>query len=255
VIRRGENRGGGEEPPARDSGAAEVARAPGGAGDGSAARGALHFGAARRKMADGLREKGITDPRLLEALATVPRHLFGPKELEAKAYDDVALPIGFGQTVSAPITVARMTQALEIAPDEKALEIGTGSGYQAAILAALAGPVFTVERIAELSEAAQATLRSLAIERVTLLVGDGSLGWRELAPFHVILVAAASPKIPEPLVDQLAEGGRLVVPVGDAEGRQELVLVRRERGRFATVRLGECLFVPLIGRAGWRIPA
>jgi protein-L-isoaspartate(D-aspartate) O-methyltransferase len=255
VIRRETNRSRSEQPAERDSGQAEVTHTLAGAGDGTAARGALHYGAARRKMVDGLREKGITDPRLLEALALVPRHLFGPKELEAKAYEDVALPIGFGQTVSAPITVARMTQALEIAPDEKALEIGTGSGYQAAILALLAGPVFTIERIAELSETARATLRALAIDRVTLRVGDGSLGWRELAPFHVILVAAASPKIPEPLVDQLAEGGRLVVPVGDAEGRQELVLVRRERARFATVRLGECLFVPLIGRAGWRIPA
>jgi len=220
--------------------------------NGGAPRGALHFGAARRKMTELLREKGITDPRLLEALATVPRHLFGPKGLEGKAYEETALPIGHGQTVSSPLTVARMTQALEIAPDEKALEIGTGSGYQTALLAALAGPVFTMERIAELANAARETLRSLGLERVNFRVGDGSLGWKEFAPYSVILVTAASPSIPEPLIEQLAEGGRLIAPVGEGE-RQELVLVRRERGRFKTIPLGECLFVPLIGRAGFRI--
>ncbi|MFN0150819.1 MAG: protein-L-isoaspartate(D-aspartate) O-methyltransferase [bacterium] len=217
-------------------------------------RGALHFGAARRKMTELLREKGVTDARLLEALASVPRHLFGPKGLEGKAYEETALPIGHGQTVSSPLTVARMTQALEIAPEEKALEIGTGSGYQTAVLALLAGPVFTIERIAELADAARDTLRALGLERVNFRVGDGSLGWKEFAPYSVILVTAASPAIPEPLLEQLAEGGRLIVPVGEGE-RQELVLVRRERGRFKSIPLGECLFVPLIGRAGFRIPS
>lgn len=217
-----------------------------------AARGALHFGAARRKMAELLREKGITDARLLDALATVPRHLFGPKGLERKAYEETALPIGHGQTVSSPLTVARMTQALEIAPGENALEIGTGSGYQTAVLAAIAGQVFSIERIADLAAAARATLHALGLESVHLRVGDGSLGWREFAPYSVILVTAASPSIPAPLLEQLAEGGRLIAPVGEEE-RQELVLVRRERGRFKTIPLGDCLFVPLIGHAGFRI--
>jgi protein-L-isoaspartate(D-aspartate) O-methyltransferase len=215
-------------------------------------RSPLHFGAARRRMVEMLRERGITDARVLDAMGHVPRHLFGPHALEAKAYEEHALPIGHAQTISSPLTVARMTQALELTGEEKVLEIGTGSGYQTALLAALAGPVFTIERIADLAEGARATLRALGAERVSFRVGDGTLGWREMAPFSAIVVTAASPQVPDPLVEQLAEGGRLVMPVGDAQ-RQELILVRRERDRLATIHLGLCLFVPLIGRAGWRV--
>jgi protein-L-isoaspartate(D-aspartate) O-methyltransferase len=203
-------------------------------------------------MVAALREKGITDERVLDAMAAIPRHLFGPEGLEGKAYEEVALPLGFGQTLSSPLTVARMLQALGLAGDERVLEIGTGSGYQTALLAALAGPVFTIERIAELADAARERLRSLGIEKANVHIGDGSLGWRAFAPFQAIILSAAAPAIPEPLLEQLAEGGRLVGPVGEMDV-QEIRLVTRTDGRLTTATLGEALFVPLIGRAGWKI--
>ncbi len=211
-----------------------------------------HFGPARRKMVAALREKGIMDERLLDAMAAIPRHLFGPEGLEGTAYDEVTLPLGFGQTLSSPLTIARMLQALGLAGEERVLEIGTGSGYQTALLTALAGPVFTVERIPELADAARARLRSLGIEKANFRVGDGSLGWRDFAPFQAIVVSAAAPAMPEPLLEQLAEGGRLVGPVGEMDA-QEIRLVSRNGGRLKTAALGEALFVPLIGRAGWMI--
>jgi protein-L-isoaspartate(D-aspartate) O-methyltransferase len=203
-------------------------------------------------MVAALREKGITDERVLDAMAAIPRHLFGPEGLEGKAYEEVALPLGFGQTLSSPLTVARMLQALGLAGDERVLEIGTGSGYQTALLAALAGPVFTIERIAELADAARERLRSLGIEKANVHIGDGSLGWRAFAPFQAIILSAAAPAIPEPLLEPLAEGGRLVGPVGEMDV-QEIRLVTRTDGRLTTATLGEALFVPLIGRAGWKI--
>ncbi len=214
-------------------------------------RSRVHFGAARRKMVSLLVQKGITDARLLEAMASVPRHVFAPEGLEWKAYEEIALPLVRGQTLSSPLTVARMLQALELDGGGPILEVGTGSGYQSALLAALAGPVFTIERIAELAETARERLRSLGIERVNFRVGDGSLGWREFAPYRAIVVSAGSPAIPEPLVAQLADGGRLVAPVGERDA-QEILLVRRDGDRTQTARLGGALFVPLIGRAGWR---
>lgn len=216
------------------------------------ARSRLHFGPARRKMVAALREKGITDERLLDAMARIPRHLFGPEGLEGKAYDEVALPLGFGQTLSSPLTIARMIQALGLSGEERVLEIGTGSGYQTALLTALAGPVFTIERIADLANAARERLRALGIEQANFRVGDGSLGWRDFAPFQAVLVSAAAPAVPQPLLDQLAADGRLVAPVGEMEA-QEIRLVTRNGARFTSAALGEALFVPLIGRAGWQI--
>ena len=211
-----------------------------------------HFGPARRKMVAALREKGITDERLLGAMAVIPRHLFGPEGLEGTAYEEAALPLGFGQTLSSPLTIARMLQALGLAGEERVLEVGTGSGYQTALLTALAGPVFTIERIPELADAARQRLRSLGIEKASFQVGDGSLGWRSFAPYQAIVVSAAAPAVPEPLLEQLADGGRLVGPVGEMDA-QQIRLVSRNGGRVATVALGEALFVPLIGRAGWKI--
>lgn len=210
-----------------------------------------HYGPARRKMVALLREKGIADERVLAAFSSVPRHLFAPDALAWNAYDEAALPLGHGQTLSSPLTVARMLQALALAGEERVLEVGTGSGYQSALLAALAGPVFTIERIPELAEAARGRLRAIGVERVNLRVGDGSLGWREFAPFHAIVVSAAAPAVPEPLLAQLADGGRLVAPIGEPE-TQEVHLIQRHGKTLLTTRLGSALFVPLIGRAGWR---
>jgi protein-L-isoaspartate(D-aspartate) O-methyltransferase len=203
-------------------------------------------------MVAALREKGITDERLLDAMGKIPRHLFGPEGLEGQAYDEVALPLGFGQTLSSPLTIARMIQALGLTGEERVLEIGTGSGYQTALLTHVAGPVFTIERIPELANAARERLRSLGIERANFRVGDGSLGWRDFAPYQGVLVSAGAPAVPQPLLDQLADGGRLVAPVGEMEA-QEIHLVSRTGDRFTTAALGEALFVPLIGRAGWKI--
>lgn len=201
-------------------------------------------------MVEGLRRLGIRDPRVLSAMARVPRHLFLPPSLWDLAYDDRPLPIGLGQTISQPYIVALSTEALELGPEDKVLEIGTGSGYQTAILAELAREVFTVERIPELSQAAQERLRSLSYQNVRFRTGDGTKGWLEEAPFAGILVTAAAPKVPPSLVAQLAEGGRMVIPVG---GRlnQELWLGRKHRGKLAYSHLCPVAFVPLIGEEGW----
>lgn len=214
----------------------------------------IHFGPARRRMVGQLASKGITDTRVLDAMAAVPRHLFAPRALAWRAYEEIALPLGHGQTLSSPLTVARMLQGVALAGGERVLEVGTGSGYQSALLATLAGPLFSIERIPELAEEARERLRALGFERVNVRVGDGSLGWREFAPFQAIVVSAASPALPEPLLAQLAaDGGRLVAPVG-APDSQEIHLVRRDGPCATTTRLGGALFVPLIGRAGWPAP-
>ncbi len=206
---------------------------------------------ARKELVAELREKGIRDPRVLSAMEKVPRHLFVLPEFLPFAYDDRPLPIGLGQTISQPYIVALSTEALGLSPEDRVLEIGTGSGYQTAILAELAEEVFTVERIPELSWEAQERLRKLGYTNVRFRVGDGTKGWPEEAPFPAILVTAAAPRVPPSLLSQLAEGGRLVIPVG-GRFQQDLWVVRKEGGRPIYEHLCPVSFVPLIGEEGWR---
>jgi len=206
---------------------------------------------ARRALIRELREKGIRDERVLSAMEKVPRHLFVLPEYLFAAYDDRPLPIGLGQTISQPYIVALSTEALELSGEEKVLEIGTGSGYQTAILAELAKEVFTVERLPELSFEAQERLRRLGYTNVHFRVGDGTKGWPEEAPFPAILVTAAAPKVPKSLFAQLAEGGRMVIPVG-GRFHQDLWLVRKVGGEPVYEHLCPVTFVPLIGEEGFR---
>ena len=197
-----------------------------------------------------LRSRGIRDPRVLAAMERVPRHEFLAPEFQHEAYEDRPLPIGHGQTVSQPYIVAAMLEALELQPADRVFEVGTGSGYQTALLAELAGKVYSIERHAQLASRARETLERLGYHGVEVLVGDGSQGWPEAAPYDAILVSAAAPKLPPPLLEQLAEGGRMIVPVGFYEG-QELELVRKQQGQPHITRLDACRFVPLIGREGF----
>lgn len=202
-------------------------------------------------MREQIRARGVRDERVLSAMEEVPRHLFVPPDLRDAAYDDGPLPIGDGQTISQPFIVAEMTQALRLSGSEKVLEIGTGSGYQTALLAMVAGTVFSVERIQSLASEARAALEGAGVRNVTVLVGDGTLGWRPFAPYDAILVAAASPSVPAPLLEQLAPGGRLVIPIGDRDS-QVLQLLQREGDRIVTTSLGDVRFVPLLGELGFR---
>lgn len=198
-----------------------------------------------------LRKRGVKDERVLRAMATVPRHEFVPPQSRAAAYKDEPLAIGGGQTISQPYIVASMSAALGLSGSEKVLEIGTGSGYQAAVLSVLAGEVYSVEFQADLAKSAAERLQRLGFENVHVHCGDGSSGLKELAPFDAILVAAAAPSIPEPLLEQLAEGGRIIAPIG-AEDRQELMLVRRHGNQYLSEGREACRFVPLVGRYGWK---
>ena len=205
----------------------------------------------RLQMVEALERRGIADPRVLDALRRVPRHLFVPEAYRHVAYsEDVSISIGESQTISQPRVVASMTEAARIKPEDRVLEIGTGSGYQAAVLAELARFVFSVERIAPLAREAKARLDRLGIENVSIKVMDGTLGWRALAPYDSILVTAAAPEVPEPLIEQLVDGGRLVVPVGARESQVIRVVERRGRRHVTSDLQGAC-FVPLIGRHGW----
>ena len=193
----------------------------------------------------------MTDTRVVAALETVPRHLFVPRALAGEAYGDHALPIGYGQTITQAANVARSVELLALAPGAKVLEIGTGSGYQTAVLAMLCHHVFSLERIPELAASARERLGSLGVRNVSIRVFDGSYGWSDHAPYDGIVVAAAAPEVPEPLVAQLKAGGRLVVPVGSAS-RQRLLVVRRlPSGRTRREDAGEVAFVPLVGRFGF----
>lgn len=205
---------------------------------------------ARQELLAELRQKGIGDPRVLAALDKVPRHLFVLPEHLTLAYEDRPLPIGAGQTISQPYIVALSTESLELTPADKVLEIGTGSGYQTAILAELAREVLTVERVPELSWKAQERLRRLGYTHVRFRVGDGTRGWPEEAPFSAILVTAAAPRVPQSLFSQLAEGGRLVIPVG-GRFHQELWRVRKQGGKAVYEHLCPVSFVPLVGEEGW----
>ncbi len=197
-----------------------------------------------------LRGRGIRDQRVLEAMLKVPRHIFVDEALRPQAYGDYPLQIGEYQTISQPFMVALMTEALGLAGGEKVLEIGTGSGYQAAILAELAGEVFTVERHRKLFVKARQTLESLGHHRVQIRLGDGTTGWPEEAPFDAILVTAGSPEAPRPLLEQLKPGGRLIIPVGSRETQDLKRYIRTDQG-FPAETLGGCRFVPLIGDHGW----
>jgi protein-L-isoaspartate(D-aspartate) O-methyltransferase len=202
---------------------------------------------AREEMvASQIAARGVRDPRTLAALREVPRHLFVPGESRAQAYDDHPIPIGHGQTISQPYIVAFMTEAAGLRGGETVLEVGTGSGYQAAVLARIAARVYTIEIVAPLAEASAALLKSLGYTNVSVRAGDGYLGWPEAAPFDAILVTAAAPRIPEPLKQQLKDGGRLVLPVGDEW--QELVVVTRRGDRFEERRVLPVRFVPMTGK-------
>ena len=205
------------------------------------------YAAARQRMvAQQLKARDITDPRVLAAMAKVPRDRFVPARLASQAYDDNPLPIGSGQTISQPYIVALMSQWAEVGPGDKVLEVGTGSGYQAAILAELAGQVFTIELRPELAEAARTRLRDLGYGQVQGRVGDGYQGWPEAAPFDAILVTATAPNVPPALKAQLKEGGRLVIPVGPPDRVQTLLLLRQVKGELQEEKRLPVLFVPLV---------
>lgn len=206
----------------------------------------------RRKMVrQQIADRGVRDPRVLEVMLRVPRHLFVPEDIRYRAYDDCPLPIEEGQTISQPYMVAWMTELLELQGTERVLEVGTGSGYQAAILCELAQEVCSIELYPRLARKAEERLRALGYVNFSIRIGDGTLGWPEKAPFDGIMVTAGSPSVPQPLLEQLAEGGRLVIPVGST-GIQMLTLVRRRENRFETTEEGSCIFVPLVGKHGWK---
>ena len=199
-----------------------------------------------------LRNHGIRDEAVLRAMLNVPREEFVPPEMQEFAYRNRALPIGMGQTISQPLVVAEMAGALELDSTERVLEIGTGSGYAAAILSLIAKEVFTIERLPELAEKARATLAKFGYTNVNVLCEDGTRGWPEAAPFDAIIVAAGGPEIPPALLRQLSHGGRLVIPVGESKNSQQLVrAIRRGKNEFDYEELGAVRFVPLIGEAGW----
>lgn len=227
--------------------------APGqtGAPGATAAAGTADDPWARRRavmVAEQIVSRGVTDPRVLAAMRKVPRHLFVPEAVRPSAYEDSPLPIGFGQTISQPYIVAYMSEVLQVAPDHRVLEVGTGSGYQAAILAELAREVYTIEIVPELAERARTTLESLGYANVHVRVGDGYLGWAEHAPFDRIMVTAAPDHVPQPLVEQLADGGRLVLPVG--RGDQWIRILTRRGDRVTEQTTIPVRFVPLVRKPG-----
>lgn len=208
------------------------------------------FTGARRRLIDELRAKGISDLPVLRALDLTPRHQFVPTGVRHRAYEDAALPIGSGQTISQPYVHAMYLQTLQLQGAEKVLEIGTGSGYQTALLAHLCRHVYSVERIRPLLETARDAITACGVTNVSLLCGDGTFGWPEFAPYDAILVGAGAPEVPMPLVAQLAVGGRLIVPVGGRDDQRLVEITRTESG-FDRRELSEVRFVPLIGKHGW----
>ena len=206
----------------------------------------------RLRMAERLRDHyKIRDERVLEAMARLPRHRFVPEAIKSQAYNDNALPISGGQTISQPFIVARMTELLELSGQEKVLEIGAGSGYQTAVLASLARKVFAIERLPNLADEAARRLQTLGLRNITLKSADGTSGWDAYMPFDAILVAAGGPEIPEPLVRQLKVSGKLVIPIGENQRSQMLIRVTRTETGSRCENFGPCVFVPLIGEHGW----
>ncbi|HEV2121272.1 MAG TPA: protein-L-isoaspartate(D-aspartate) O-methyltransferase [Chloroflexota bacterium] len=205
---------------------------------------------AQSALVEHLRRNGATE-RVLAALSRVPRDMFVDQELRHRAFEDEALPIGRGQTISQPAVVAAMTEALALEPHHRVLEVGTGSGYQAAVLAELARDVITVERDPALAARAWQCLEYMGYRNVTVQTADGTLGWPPAAPYDAILVAAAGPTIPQPLIEQLAPGGRLVLPVGGRDEQQLILVTRQPNGPLREVSLGPVRFVPLVGQQGW----
>jgi len=213
----------------------------------------MDYHIARKRMVEQqLIARGVTDPRVLEVMGRLPRHEFVDPGMAAQAYEDHPLNIGMKQTISQPFIVGLMTQSLELTGKEKVLEIGTGSGYQTAILAELSRHVCTIERVTTLSNRARRALYQMAYLNVSLRIGDGTLGWPEEAPFDAMIVTAGSPGLPEVYVDQLAEGGRLVIPRGGEEA-QDLIRIRKKDGRVTEETLTACRFVKLYGRHGWSL--
>ena len=210
------------------------------------------FALPRLRMVEKLRDYyRIADERALEAMNRVPRHLFVPEAIQSQAYKDNALPISAGQTISQPYIVARMTELLELKGKERVLEVGSGSGYQTAVLALVARKVFSVERIPELAANAKSLLLWLGYRNISFKTADGTEGWESYAPFDAVLVAAGGPEIPKPLVDQLIVGGKMVIPIGSDQKSQILVRVTRTETGFTKEDCGPCAFVPLIGSHGW----
>jgi protein-L-isoaspartate(D-aspartate) O-methyltransferase len=210
----------------------------------------FEFRGARRRLVETLQANGISDLAVLRAIEMTPRHLFVPTGVRHRAYDDVALPIGNGQTISQPSIHARYLELLHLTGNERVLEVGTGSGYQTVLLSHLVAQVFTIERVGPLLDRARAIVRECGAKNVSFLLGDGTIGWREYAPYDAILVSAGAPDTPQPLLDQLADGGRLLIPLGDREEQLLVMFTRRgaaiERRDIAPVR-----FVPLLGTHGW----
>lgn len=208
---------------------------------------------ARRRLIEALQAGGISDLAVLKAIEETPRHVFVPTGVRHRAYEDSSLPIGSGQTISQPSVHARYLQLLQLQGSERVLEVGTGSGYQTVLLAHLAAQVFSIERVAPLLEKARAAVRECGSRNVSFLLGDGTIGWREYAPYDAILVSAASPDIPQPLSDQLAVGGKLLIPLGDRD-EQMLTMVTRLPDRLDRRDIVPVRFVPLLGTHGWASP-
>ncbi|MDH4007309.1 MAG: protein-L-isoaspartate(D-aspartate) O-methyltransferase [Desulfuromonadales bacterium] len=212
-----------------------------------------NFSIARRRMVeDQVVARGVRDPRVIDAMLQVPRHKFVEEALESQAYQDAPLPIGERQTISQPYMVAVMSEALALDGTEKVLEVGTGSGYQAAVLAVLADQVFSLERIPALARRARKALDSCGYSKVNIRLADGTLGWQEMAPFDAIVVTAGAPDVPRDYLDQLAVGGRLVIPVGDRMSQVLMRITRTSEHEFKEEQLLGCRFVPLVGNHGWR---
>lgn len=209
------------------------------------------YGGYRTRLVEQLQAKGIRDLAVLQAVSVVPRHLFVPESVRHRAYEDSALPIAAGQTISQPWIQARSLELLRLSGKERVLEVGAGSGYQTALIAHLAAHVFAVERVAALAYGARQSLELAGVANATVLVGDGTLGWRSCAPFDAIVVAAASPRVPQPLLDQLTPAGRLVIPIGAGEA-QVLTLVERDGDRWRETTVSDVRFVPLLGRHGFQ---
>jgi len=204
----------------------------------------------RRRLVEALQERGVRDLAVLHAFDQTPRHLFVPTAMRHRAYEDSALPIGNGQTISQPSTHARYLELLALTGKERVLEIGTGSGYQTVLLSHLASQVFSIERVGTLVTKARDAIRAAGASNVSLLAGDGTLGWRDYSPYDAILVTAGSPTVPTPLAEQLADGGRLLIPIGDRE-EQILTLFTRRGEALERRDIGAARFVPLIGKYGW----